>query len=251
MHEVRCLYMFYGEEDYGFFNDDSELYELDRLICDFKQSLKNSVKDEVKSEIESLKAELEELREFRDKKDLYDKNIQELKHELDTVKESIDERAAKMRVSDVLLTLKKETWVADCKWQYIKPKCDKCGDDRIIHFKSPSGKDLTERCDCSKQVPVHSPSQAFLVEIDNDDFYKHQNTELPSTVLRYVPAYEIDHDSDGNYQFKLSRLYDGKDFNELNTQSIYFRDYDECNRYCKWLNDKYIRENNIEVEVEL
>lgn len=40
--------MFYCDEDYGFFNDDSELYELDKLIYDFKQSLKESVKDEIK-----------------------------------------------------------------------------------------------------------------------------------------------------------------------------------------------------------
>lgn len=243
--------MFYDEEDYGFFNDDSELYELDKLICDFKQSLKESVKDEIKEKIKSLENELAELKEFRDTKDSYDHDMQELKFQLDQTKKSIEERAARMRVSDVLLTLKKETWVPDCKWQYIKKKCDKCDDSRTLRFKSPLGKELSERCSCSDQIPVHFPAQAFLVEIDNDDFYKNRESELPSTKLSYISAFDIENDSDGNYRFKHCILYNGEDFSKLGSSSIYFRDREDCERYCKWLNEKYIKDNNIEVEVEL
>lgn len=243
--------MFYDEEDYGFFNDDSELYELDKLIYDFKKSLKESVRDDIKEKIKSLENELAELKEFRDMKDSYDRDMQELKFQLDQTKKSIEERAARMRVSDILLTLKKETWVPDCKWQYIKKKCDKCDDSRTIHFKSPLGKELSERCSCSDQIPVRFPAQAFLVEIDNDDFYKNMKSELPSTELSYISAFDIENDSDGNYRFKHRTLYNGEDFDKLGSSSIYFRDREDCERYCKWLNDKYIRENKIEVEVEL
>ena len=243
--------MFYDDEDCGFFNDDSELYELDKLIYDFKQSLKESVKDEVKEKIKSLENELAELKEFRDMKDSYDHDMQELKFQLDQTKKSIEERAARMRISDVLLTLKKETWIPDCKWEYVKKKCNKCDDSRTLRFKSPLGKELSERCSCSVQIPVHFPAQAFLVEIDNDDFYKNMKSELPSTKLSYISVFDIDHDSDGNYRFKYCTLYDGEDFSKLASSSTYFRDREDCERYCKWLNDKYIRENKIEVEVEL
>lgn len=243
--------MFYDEEDYGFFNDDSELHELDKLICEFKQSLKESVKDEIKEKIKLLESELAELKEFRDMKDSYERNMQELKSQLDQTKKSIEERAARMRVSDVLLTLKKETWVPCFKWEYVKKKCDKCDDSRTLRFKSPLGKELSERCSCSVQIPVHFPSQAFLVEIDNHDFYKNMESELPSTKLKYISYFDIENCSDENYHFKYCMLYNGEDFDTLSSSSTYFRDRKDCERYCKWLNDKYIRDKNIEVEVEV
>ena len=41
--------------------------------------------------------------------------------------------------------MKSEAYWLDNASGYI-PKCNKCDDERLIHFKSPSGKDCTEPC---------------------------------------------------------------------------------------------------------
>lgn len=235
-------------DEYDGFYEESQF---DEMIYELKDALKKSVKKEFTDKVKELEEKLAELQEFKDQKESYDREMKNLKYKLEQSEKSIEERAARMRVSDVLLTLKKETWVPDCKWEYVKKKCDKCDDSRTLRFKSPLGKELSERCSCSVQIPVHFPARAFLVEIDNDDFYKNIKSELPSTKLSYISGYDIEKDSDGDYRFKYCTLYNGEDFDKLGSSSIYFRDREYCERYCKWLNDKYIKNNNIEVEVEL
>lgn len=113
------------------------------------------------------------------------------------------------------------------------PKCDKCDDQRYIHFKSPSGKNLSERCACDKKKHKYVPQELSLVRFyamrkdrqGNDD-----HVERHYRALRCLSEHDEYEES--------SNIYNGEEFANVRRCGIVFFDKEKCQEYCDWLNGK-------------
>lgn len=136
---------YYSDEEFPCFCDP-ETYE---VFQQFVEKWRCSTFEELQFQIENLKNEntrLEaQIKELSLIKKNWDEKIKEIRH---------------TRLKELLKDVHECAYLVDCKYEYAHVKCDKCDDERKIHFKSPSGKELTEPCSCSCKVLRY-----FLCEI--------------------------------------------------------------------------------------
>lgn len=228
---------------YEYENDFYELSEFDEKIYDLKESLRKSVKKEVTYKIDELEKELEMLKHFRDSKDEYDRELDKLKRELERSEKSVEERAIRLRLPDILKTLEYPAWIPKHKLVHIYDKCDKCDDDRQIHFFSPSGKELKEPCKCYVYKFEYTPVQGVLFDInynrDLSEYAFNKDLEINCTRLTYVVTDDCKkHLNDReSYVAKYTSLYKGGPFEKvMNRYQTYFRDLETCQKFCDYLN---------------
>ncbi len=89
--------------------------------------------------------------------------------ELSLIKKNWDEKIKEIRhtrLKELLKDVQECAYLVDCKYEYAHVKCDKCDDERKIHFKSPSGKELTEPCSCSCKVLCFFLREIPIYEIE-------------------------------------------------------------------------------------
>lgn len=91
---------------------------------------------------------------------------------------------------------------------------DKCDENRCIHFKSPSGRDLSEPCSCSKMINYWKPEECSIARIRN---------EFDSLIFRY---------EDRNNSFVALK----SDNKEYEYGSKIYRTIEECQKECDRLN---------------
>lgn len=136
---------YYSDEDFPCFCDP-ETYE---AFQQFVEKWRRSTFEELQFQIENLKNEnnrLEaQIKELSLVKKNWDEKIKEIRH---------------TRLKELLKDVQECAYLVDYEYEYAHVKCDKCDDERKIHFRSPSGKELTELCSCSQQVERY-----FLREI--------------------------------------------------------------------------------------
>lgn len=196
------------------FYDDSS--EIEALTEEFKDSLLKSVKEEFLDEMDRLRKENAELKEFKLKKVEYDFQLRELKHSKELEIEQIRKEVEKKRLMDVLKDNFMETaYYPHYTWKYKYDKCDKCDENRRIHFKSPSGRELFEPCSCSERVNYYKPEECSIVDI-------HSN--FNSLLFRYE-------DENG---WIVAIKSDNKKY-EKNDYKCY-RTVEECQKECDRLN---------------
>ena len=107
----------------------------------------------------------------------------------------------------------------------LPPKCNKCDEKRVIHFKSPRGQELTELCDCAFGKMVYKPIELTLIK-----FYKYRDEIIRCFIDR-------DHTSENYWEYEdaTSNIYDGKtSFENLTCWGIVFLNKETCERYCAW-----------------
>lgn len=228
-------------DEYDGFYEESQF---DEMIYELKDALKKSVKREFTDKIKELEEELAELREFKDQKESYDREMKNLKFKLEQAEKSVEIKAAKIRLREIADVLAQDAWIADSKWEYVLPKCDKCDDNRKIHFKSPLGKDMEEYCTCSDKMPKYRPVKAEIVEISQSSYVKDQ--ELGNIRLKYITDRAFAKRNSGEddpYEIQYVRVYDGCSFNDskMGCGRVYFRDKDDCQRYCDYLTEEYAK----------
>lgn len=222
---------------YDFEEDYYEPSEFDEKIDEFKNCLRESIKKETQELIKKLQKENEELRDIRDnweeiKRD-YDRKQRELQREIYNCKYN----AAKMRLDELFEFCGMNVILYRPNWEYVyKPKCDKCDDDRYIHFESPSGIDCKEDCLCAKRFMKHKPEPYFCTEFR----VNRQNNKLPMLMwFRKYKGYDDIHDG-CEYVFDdlCTFIYNGENFEtvEANEKNPYFRDEKQCQEYCEYLN---------------
>lgn len=142
---------YYDYEDYY------EPSEFDEKVEEFKDYLRQSIKEETQNEIEKLRKENEALQKIKRDWDNLVKEYEDKKRELEYKIRECESKASSKRLE----TLFEETgmnvimYKPDYNHVYGK-KCNKCDDDRYIHFSSPSGKDYTEDCECAKLFEILS-----------------------------------------------------------------------------------------------
>ena len=138
--------MSYYDED--FYQEPSEF---DELMEDLKANLASKVKTEISDELTLLRTENAEL---RDKV----KNLNRLEREVAAAKRDYEQRAKnaereakaeakRLSAGEMLEAIGSPKYTVTTV-SVFGDKCEKCDDQREIHFTSPSGKDLTERCAC-------------------------------------------------------------------------------------------------------
>lgn len=139
--------MSYYDEDYY-----QEPSEFDEMVDEFKAKLAESVKEETKAELERLRGENVELRgkvqnlTTLERDAVLAKNKAEM--EVGMAKENARQEFRKARAMEILAELTEPRWRLHQK-SHHQPKCDQCDITRYIKFKSPQGRDVTERCVCA------------------------------------------------------------------------------------------------------
>lgn len=143
---------------YYYCEDYYEPSEFDEKVEEFKDYLRQSIKEETKNEIEKLRKENESLQEIKRNWDNLVKEYEDKKRELEYKIRECESKVSLKRLE----TLFKETGMNVIMYRpdYVHvygKKCNKCDDDRYIHFSSPSGKDYIEDCECAKTFFRFSP----------------------------------------------------------------------------------------------
>ena len=232
--------------DYEDFYDENS--EFDSMIYELRESLRNSVKKEFKDRIDELEKELEELKQFRDEKYIFNNKYEELERELERTKQSVTEKATKMKLKEFMEIAESKAWTIDGHYEYVNEKCDKCDNKRRIHFKSPSGKDMTEECPyCTQRIYVNKVVEGTLVKLEQVEKQWGDNLEFDGVRFVYlnpddfIRKYGKDpHDT--SWIIEISQVYTGKPFSEYQFPSdlrrMYFRDEKTCQAACDFLNNQ-------------
>lgn len=239
--------MYYDYDDY--FREPSEF---EMQIEEFKDSLRDAVKDEIKEKIESLEKELAELKEFRDERNKfvreYESKIQEMQREVSNIKrvaKESEEKWKKARLYQLLGDYLIVGWKVGYQWEYGE-KCDKCDENRKIHFVSPQGKEYEENCKCAVRYYRYFPQEATLSKIyvrkknfrwddkGETDFYN-----------RYYTVKRKDDDDYDRYE-SASDVYEHGDidFEKVNSYSAVFLNEEDCQKYCDWKTAQELKKTN-------
>jgi len=211
----------------GYYDYDESFYEpseFDKKVDELKEELRKSVKQNIIDEIESLKKENAELQEFKHRKIEIENEHKKFKNDMECkIKESIQ----KIR-SEKIADLFGEKFIVAWGVKNIRterPKCDKCDKDRKIHFKSPSGKDYSEYCECANKNYTYEPEKFELI--------KFSETNQSGEIHKYYS-----NSSDEEEYRIFTNIYDGKSFDKTNSYNIMFLDKEICQKYCDWKNEK-------------
>ena len=200
--------------------------EFEEKIEELKTALALSVKKKFLDEMEALRKENESLREFRDQKKAYDRELAQAKQQYEIKMREAESIANRKKLKDLLSLFSVTGYRVHT--EYVPgPKCDKCDDERKIHYISPAGRKMTEDCLCAAKTPIRSPKEVALVSFIASD-------KLSST---YFDRTSEDRDYD-RYDL-CAELYDRdeKPFEEINQYRVVFLKKEDCQRYCDWLNE--------------
>lgn len=239
--------MFYDYDDY--FREPSEF---EMQVEEFKDSLRNAVKDEIKEKIESLEKELAELKEFRDERNKfvreYESKILEMQREVSNTKRAAaesEEKWKKARLYQLLGDYLVVGWKVGNKWEYGK-KCDKCDDDRKIHFTSPQGKEYTEDCQCAKRYYRYFPEEATLskIYVRKKNFRWDDKGETDF----YNRYYRVERKEDDDYDRyeSANEVYTSSDidFEKVNSWHAVFLNEEDCKKFCDWKTEQSLKKMN-------
>lgn len=147
---------YYLDEEFPTFGDP-ETYEAFRQ---FAEKLRRSTFKELQFQVENLQNENNQLKaqikELSLVKKNWDEKIKEIRH---------------TRLKELLKDVQECAYSVDCKYEYAHVKCGKCDDERNIHFRSPSGKELTEPCPCSSKVKRYFLQEVPIYQIETCSRY--------------------------------------------------------------------------------
>lgn len=231
--------MYYDYDDYW-----GEPSEFEQQVEEFKYALRNSVKDEIKEKIASLEKELAELNEFKKDKNKiiqeYENKVKEAKREAESTirkaKES-EEKWKKARLHQLLGDYLTVGWKAAYTRVYGE-KCDKCDDDRKIHFTSPQGKKYTEDCQCATCYYKYHPKEVMLSKI----YVRKKNFSYDDKGKCdfYNRYYTVEDKDDCDLYETSSEVYTSSDFNyeKANSYRAVFLNEEDCAKYCEWLTEQ-------------
>lgn len=232
----------YDYDDYW-----AEPSEFEQQVEEFKDALRNAVKEEIKEKMESLEKELAELKDFKnDKKKIvqeYENRIKEIKRESDaqirSAKES-EEKWKKARLHQLLGDYLTIGWKAGYTREYGE-KCDKCDDDRKIHFSSPQGKKYTEDCQCARCYYKYFPQEATLSKI----YVRKKNFGYDDKGKAdfYNRYYKVEDKDDCDLYETANEVYASSDFDyeKVNPYRAVFLNEEDCAKYCAWKTEQELK----------
>ena len=126
----------------------------DQEIESLKDTLRDSVNEETKALIASLRTDNADLKARLSNLDNLTREAERAKWEAEQAKTNAahdaKNEARKMRLDELLAALNEHLY----RVIYAgveRPKCNKCDKDRNLHYVTPRGRKLTERCECSEK----------------------------------------------------------------------------------------------------
>lgn len=211
---------------------DDEFYvepsEFEMQVDELKQSLMNSVKEEYKAEMDRLRKENEELQSVKVRMDEIKREHKKSLCELSEAKRDALNIVRREKLSKLLECLYVRVYVP-YSYREELPKCDKCNERRLIEFKSPSGKQMTEDCSCKAGDKKYRVEEKVCVEFASND---------GKVSAWYKPSdyKDSDHMVSSDY---MEKLYDEVPFEKIKNYWVaFFLNKDKCQAYCDWLTEK-------------
>lgn len=198
-------------------------------------AIKDSVRDDIKQEMERLRQENAELQQYKKErqeveriKNLYESRLQT---QIEAYKRELRTARIKELFGDYIVI----GWTANPKI-ILPPKCDKCDSERYIHFKSPSGKDFKEHCECSKGTRIYEPQEMKLIKIADADVYQGE---------RKIDRYYIKSNSiwDGYIEASYRVVCEETRFDKIDPYRGIFLDKETCEKYCEWKTEQEAKKN--------
>jgi hypothetical protein len=212
--------------------DEEQYYEpslADEVIAEFKERMQDVLLESVKCEISNLSKLNKELQlENKRLKDRQDE-VFDLERKVQYEKDNLKRIVRNERLSELLKDFQIVMYKAYNEGKKPK-KCNKCNDNRKIVFKSPSGKEMQESCNCSKDIKHYAIEEYYCSEfrLDRDNktllmWYKHDDE---------YESYSYKSSNFAKVVYSENMIYDDLDYYDT-----YFKDKEECQKYCDWLNN--------------
>jgi len=247
--------------NYDEFEDYYEPSEVDQLVEEFKDKVRDHLLPNIREEIERLNKENNDLRnkneEYRKRESEINNKERDLKYKSENLKREAEREFYQSNIGDTLKDYinKAEVWFADSKG-FEQEKCSLCNDKRKLVAEFPGGKTTEISCDCSRVIHKYVPEISELTTIKFSKRDSQYQSEREFYLWKsYVPSKNSSHYNDHSYNdFKLCQIVD--EFNdstkELHEDKKYdtkigFKTKEECQKYCDWLN----RDKTEDVEEEL
>ena len=215
-----------------FYNEGPSDYEL--FMNDLKETLKKSIKDEFIKEMDKLRAENKKLQDIKENFEQIKLDYVHKEQELKIKEQNMEKNLARKKITELttIADMKSQIFYIDDTTAFI-PKCGKCDENRLIHFKSPSGRDYTEPCpNCGTSFKKYfvKPVDTLRISFPNDPQIKRV-------------AYYLRHDRWGeSYTYNLQDIYRGsaEEFDlQVNRNHIAFESKELAQEICNRLNKKY------------
>lgn len=142
--------------------------EFDEAIDGFKDTLRAAVKREVLDELETLRTKNRELADKITHLDQLERDARNARAEYERKMERAS-REAKAEVQKeglrtLLATLAEPRYRLGIAHQQ-GPKCEKCDEDRNLHYTTPRGRESAERCECATTTSYLEPQETFVQEV--------------------------------------------------------------------------------------
>ena len=200
------------------------------------EAIKENVKQDIKQEMERLRKENKELQQYKKERQEVE-NIKKwyesrLQTEVEAYKRELRTAKIKELFGDYIVI----GWGVEQKIT-LPPKCDKCDEYRYIHFKSPSGKDLREPCQCANGKKEYLPLDLHLFRIHQDNLFNGKRRIWNY----YAPSVN---DSD-DYRDVFNWVYEGEPFEKINEWNVIFLDKEDCEKYCTWKTEQEAKKNEV------
>ncbi|OXL83160.1 hypothetical protein BCV73_08770 [Paenibacillus sp. SSG-1] len=212
--------------DDEFYNEPSEF---DMQVDEFKQSLMNAVKEEYKTEMERLRKENAELQEVKQNLDQIKREYNQKVVELDMAKRNLKNEVRRERLKELMGDFRVELFRAYSKYREPRP-CEKCNNTRYIKYKTPLGRDASEKCDCNTQEIYYEPKEFICSS------FEVQNGKINAWYRELGREYDGMEFSFASDSIHPRNIYTGQEFSEIKSHyDMFFKTKDECQAYCDWL----------------
>lgn len=218
--------------------------DFDIAIEEFKEGLRKTVKEEILNEMARLKKENEELQEVKENFEKIKQEYKDKERQFNVKEDEMMRTLARKKIEELttIADMKSEAYWLDTASGYI-PKCDKCDDKRLIHFKSPSGMDCTEPCpNCGTSYYMYfvKPVDAVKIRFTNEPCIK---SEL----------YYIKHDYfGGNTTYSNKNIFNGNpdefDYEHFNAHNVAFTSKELAQEISRRLNKRRGVPDNAEIK---
>ena len=211
-------YEYYDETD--FYHEPSEF---EQQMDELKESLMKSVKKDYLDEMERLKKENAELQEVKNNLDNIKSDYRDKTAKLERERRDLEYNVRRERISNLIGETEYFTVAYRSKQ---KPRCGECNDGRV-HYKTPSGKDAYEYCECHGSYHIYEPIPILLSSIGLRDgkawaWYKVRDRGRYDEDLQYY-----DDSIHGNDLIKDESQFEG-----LSTYKTLFETKELAQKFC-------------------
>jgi len=157
-----------------------------------------------------------------------------------TIAIDMERNILRKKFSEMLKPLEGRYQVYRVNYSYVRgDKCSKCNEDRKLEYKTPSGKTAYEDCSCSKTYKVWNTESTEIIRLD---LYKDRNYPYSLSV---TPKYDGASYDEMYCKFELKTFVENLDdpdmnfdMKEFDYKEVAFKNENDCNKFCDYLNQK-------------